>query len=209
MIRIASLCAIAMSLLVLPSYAAQIAVTDNLDLEIALREGWTLHLDPPDALVREMASHVAHEPAAANASIVQIEQVTRKRLAANEAFVYHAASGAHLEIDFSPLQEGSSSPSLQTLRNSAEYAAQSLENEQDVAEMTWEVLPATLKGVENVYLLSAEYLQHDHPMTFWGYIGFVEQNWFFLYFTAPGNAPEVLHEMRSMFESMMIRSVSG
>ena len=56
------------SLLALPSYAAEIAVTESLVVEIDLSEGWALHLEPPDALVKEMAAHVAHEPAAVAAA---------------------------------------------------------------------------------------------------------------------------------------------
>ena len=47
-------------------------------------------MEPPEELVKEAALHVAHEPAAAKASAEQIEKVTRKRMAANEAFIYHA-----------------------------------------------------------------------------------------------------------------------
>jgi hypothetical protein len=195
------------NLLALPSYAAEIAVAENLIFEIKLDEGWTLHSEPPEALVTEAATHVAHEPAAANASAAQIEKVTRKRMAVNEAFIYHAASGAHLDVDFSPLEQGSSAPSLRTLRSSAEFAAQSLEGEKGVSDLVWDVASATIDGVDDTFMLSADYLQHGQPKAFRGYIGYVKEYWFFLYFTAAGRSSEALQEMQSMLEFASIRLV--
>ena len=208
MFRVLFVLCLAVNLWVCPSYAAEITVADNLLLEINLRDGWTLHREPPEALVKEAASHVAHEPAAANATTEQIETVARKRMTANEAFVYHAASGAHLDIDFSPLGQGSSAPSARTLRSSAEAAAQSLEGEGDIAGLVWDVTSVAINGVDDTFLLSASYLQHDQPMTFRGYIGYVENYWFFLYFTAPGRDSEVLHEMQAMLAHISIRTAS-
>lgn len=193
-------------LLALPSHAAEIVVAENLIFTIKPSESWALFLEPPESLVKEAASHVAHEPAAANATAEQIENVARKRMAANEAFVYHAASGAHLDIDFSPLDQGNSAPSARTLRNSAKYAAQSLEGEDDVTDLVWDVTSAKINGVDDTFLLSAKYLQHDHPMTFRGYIGYVEKYWFFLYFTAPERYPEALREMQEMLDHASIRT---
>ncbi|MGK2944341.1 MAG: hypothetical protein ACSLFC_06345 [Desulfuromonadales bacterium] len=199
---------LAMSLVALPSHAVEIAVTETLVFDIELSEGWALHLEPPEALVKENASHVAHEPAAANATAEQIEEVARKRLTVNEAFVYHAASSAHLDIDFSSLDPGQSAPSARTLRNSAEYAAQSLQNEDDIDEVVWDVTSAKINGVDETFVLSADYLQHGQPMTFRGYIGYIDQYWFFLYFTAPGKKPAALQEMQLMLERASIRSTA-
>lgn len=207
MVRFISFFIVGLWFLATSAQAVEITVTDTLVLDINLKEGWTLHLEPPEALVAEMAAHVAHEPAAANASIKQVEKVTRKRMAANEAFIYHAASGAHLDIDFSPLGPDSSAPSAQTLRNSAEFAAQSLEGDEGVTETTGKVTTVTIDGAGDVALLTAEYRRHDLPMVFYGYIGFVAKHWFFLYFTAPGNDPGLLQEMQSMIDLMVIRTV--
>ena len=198
---------LAVILTALPVHAAEIAVAENLVFDIDLSAGWTLHAEPPATLVTEAASHIAHEPAAANATAEQIEKVARKRMAANEAFLYHAASGAHLDIDFSPLEQGASAPSTRTLRNSAEYAAQSLEGEDDVTGLVWEVTPIKIAGAAETFLLSATYLQHEQPMTFLGYIGYAEGYWFFLYFTTPGKSPATLQEMQTMLDRASIRSV--
>jgi len=205
MIRFVFLFALAMSLLLLPATAAEIVIFEDLLVELPLSEGWALHLEPPDALVKEMAAHVAHEPAAANASAAQIEKVTRKRMAANEAFVYHAASGAHLEIDFSPLEQGASAPSTKTLRTSAEYAAQSLEGEEDVSNVVWEVIPVKIQGAREAFQLVADYQQHDLPVKFVGTIGSVQGYWFFLYFTDPSQKPEVFEEMQEMLGKLVVR----
>jgi hypothetical protein len=194
-------------LLALPSYAAEIAVTESLVVEIDLSEGWALHLEPPDALVKEMAAHVAHEPAAvaANATPEQIERVARKRMMANEAIVYHAASGAYLYIDFSAVDQGASAPRSKDLRNSAEYAAQSLENEEDVTAVVWEVTPVKVNGAREAFQLAADYRQHEFPMKFMGIIGYVEGYWFFLYYTDTMKDPETFGEMMSMLEKLVVR----
>ena len=205
MIRYAFILSLVVSLLALPSYAAEITVTQSLVVEINLSEGWSLHLEPPDALVKEMALHVAHEPAAANATAEQIEKVTRKRMAANEATVYHAASGAHLDIDFSALDQGQSAPSSQTLRNSAKYAAQSLESEEDIADVVWEVTEIDINGAREAFQLAADYKQHEHPVKFLGIIGYVEGYWFFLYYTDPGKDSGTFGEMQTMLEQLVVR----
>jgi hypothetical protein len=205
MIRYTFILSLVVSLLALPSYAAEIAVTQSLVVEINLSEGWSLHLEPPDALVKEMALHVAHEPAAANATAEQIEKVTRKRMAANEATVYHAASGAHLDIDFSALDQGQSAPSSQTLRNSAKYAAQSLESEEDIADVVWEVTEIDINGAREAFQLAADYKQHEHPVKFLGIIGYVEGYWFFLYYTDPGKDSGTFGEMQTMLEQLVVR----
>lgn len=205
MIRYPFVLSLVLGLMVLPVDAAEIVVTENLVVEINVTEGWTLHLEPPDALVKEMAVHVAHEPAAANATAEQIENVARKRLAVNEATVYHAASGAHLDIDFSALDPGQSAPSSITLRNSAEYAAQSLEGEDDVAEVVWEVTPGKVNGARDAFQLAADYKKHDLPVKFLGIIGYVEGYWFFLYYTDPGKDPGTFGEMQSMLEELTVR----
>lgn len=208
MMRYSVALGLVMMLLVLPCHADEIAVTETLVLDINLMQGWALYLEPPEALVKESARHVAHEPAAAKATADQIEAVARKRLEVNEAFVYHAASGAHLDIDFSSLDPGQSAPSARTLRNSAEYAAQSLQNEDDVDEVVWSVTSAKINGVDETFVLSADYLQHNQPMTFRGYVGYIDNYWFFLYFTAPGKNPAVLQEMQLMLERASIRSTA-
>ena len=190
------------------SGAAGLAVTKDLVFTIDPVDGWTVHLaDPPEALVEETARHLAHEPAAAKATPEQIKIVARKRLASNEVIVYHASSGAHLDIDFSPLDEGTSAPNSRTLKKSAEYAAHSLAEEDDVTDAVWDVRVVEIDGARDTHLLSVKFMKHGAPMVFRGYVGTVERHWFFLYFTAPGDKPQVLQEMESMLSNASIRIV--
>lgn len=199
---------LALTLLAQPGHAVEVAVTGTLSFDIDLAAGWVLHREPPDALVKELATHVAHEPAAAAATAEQIETVARRRLSANQAILYHAASGAHLDIAFSPLDPGEAVPGPRALRRSAEIAAGSLERESDVAEVAWEITPAAMTGADGLLLLSAGYLQHGRPMVFLGYVGYTAGYWIFLYFTAPGEPPELLREMRGMLARAAIRPAS-
>lgn len=209
MLRPLLLCTLVVLLWVLPVHAVEIAVVKNLILEIDLREGWSLHREPPDALVEEMAAHVAHEPAAANASLEQVEKVTRKRMAANEAIIYHSSSGAYLSIDFSALGQGESAPASSTLRLSAEFAAQSLEGEEGVSAVVWEVSQVNIEGAREAFQLSADYKQHDLPVKFVGIVGYAEGYWFFLYFTDPSQSPVVFEQMQGMLKKLVVRRAAS
>ena len=186
--------------------AAEFKIADDLLFVIEPVEGWTLHLqDPPDSLVKEYASHVAHEPAAANASPEKIELVARNRLLANEAIIYHEDSGAHLYIDHSPYSKGDPLPNSKNLAKSAEFAGESLANEDDVSEAVSTIKQASFNGLDSAYLLSATFLKHDEPMIFHGYIGGVANDWLYLYFTSPADRTEVIREMETMLETAAVR----
>jgi hypothetical protein len=203
--KYAILSIMALSLMALPCHAVEINVSETLVLGINVLEGWTLYLDPPDALVKETARHVAHQPAAATATIEQIENAARKLLAANEAFVYHAASGAHLDIDFSPLDPGASAPTSKGLHNSADFAAESLAREEAVTDVVSAVSPFEIDGVREAFQLAAEYTQHHLPMKFLGIIGYVDDYMFYLYYTDPGKDPAVFDEMQDMLGTVTVR----
>jgi hypothetical protein len=192
-------------LLALPCAAAEIAVSKSLTLDIDLARGWSLSLEPPQALVEETARQIAREPEAAKASAMQIESAARKRLAVNEAFVCHAASGACLTIDFSPLRPGEAAPGASSLRYSARAAAESLASEEDVAEVSWEVTPCKVEGAGEAFQLSADYRKHGRPIRFLGVIGYVDGSWFFLYFTDPGADPAVFAEMQAMLKQASVQ----
>ncbi|MEJ2469921.1 MAG: hypothetical protein P8Y91_08165 [Desulfuromonadales bacterium] len=188
--------------------AVDIAATPSLVFSVPVPSGWTLHVkDPPAELVRETASHIAHEPGAENATPAQVNAVARKRLLENEAILYHAASGAHLDIDFSPLAAGESPPGNRTLKNSAKYAAESLKSESDVSDVAWQVTDATIPGASSTYLLLASYRKHEQPMIFRGYIGFAGNAWFFLYLTAPADATDVLRQGQQIIDEGSIQMV--
>jgi hypothetical protein len=192
-------------LLALPCQGAEVAVAESLFLEINPGPGWVLSLAAPETLVEDTARQIAHEPAAANATAEQVESVARRRLAANEAFVYHAASGAYLTIDFSPLEAGESAPDSSTLRDSARMAAESLVSEEGVAAVVWDVTPRKVTGAREAFQLAADYRQNGRPMKFFGIIGYVEGSWFFLYYTDPGSDPAAFGEMQGMLENVAVR----
>lgn len=191
--------------LVIPisSFASTYHLTEDIILHLDVKDGWTLHLeDAPERLVQEIASHIAHEPAADSLTHEQITLVAKKRLEANEGILYHASSGAHLDLDFSLVAEGEHQPKDHALKTSAEYAGQSLSNEKDVSEAVWDVGQSHIKGLDSVYRLSASYKRHGEAFVFWGYIGAIKNHWVYLYFTAPASQSDVLSEMANMFDEM-------
>lgn len=189
--------------------AIDIPVATSLVVSVPVAEGWTVHRDPPVELVRETARCIAHNRAAAQATPEQIENLARRRLLANEAIVYHVATGAHLDVDFSPLGADELPPSRETVRRSADYAAHSLEGEADVSALTWEVAPFAMTGASEAFLLRARYMQHERPMQQLAVVGYVEGFWFFLYGTVPGEDPRAMTEMRAMLEQVVVQRPEG
>lgn len=187
--------------------AIEIAVAEDLVIDIELSPGWVLFLEPPQALVEAMAKHIAHDPAAADATAEQIKRVARKRLSANEAIIYHAASGAHLDVDFSALTPGEAVPDVRMLRQSAQFAAASLQAEEDITALEWNLSPADITGMAEAVLLTADYLRDGAPVAFLGCLGYTDQYWVFLYGSVPGAAPEILQDLQKMLNQASIRSV--
>lgn len=195
------------ALMTVPAFADTIDVGGGLVLDIAVQPDWTIPQEPPAALVEEIAEHIGHEAEEQGASPTraQLLQVARQRLAANEAIIYHE-SGAHLDIDFSPLDAGEKPPAKKTLRNSAKYAAQSLQSEEGVSDVVWEVQPFEVKGARDAFLLSADYQQHAEPVRFLGVIGSAGNQWFFLYYTDRGKSAGTFEAMQEMLASVEIRT---
>lgn len=197
-------------LLTVPGLAAaeSISVGDKLLLDLTLPEGWTIHTKAPTALLDEIAEHVEHEAEAAGAQPTRerIYEIAEKRLGANEAIVYHAASGAHLDIDFSPLEADEKAPSDKALKLSAEYASQSLEGDEGVSAVRSQVEPAEVTGARAAFRLTADYKHHEHEMKFLGLIGFAADHWFYLYYTDPQKVEQTYAEMQAIMTSARIRS---
>lgn len=195
--------------LALPCLAVEIDVGQGLVVELTLEPGWAVYQQAPAALVDETAEHIAHEEAAKNASAEQIRRVAEKRLAANEAIIYHAASGSHLDIDFSPLAAEEAAPRDQDLEASARFAEQSLETEEGVHDLTAKIVAAQVPGARTAYRLNAAYRHHEEPVEFIGIIGFAARQWFYLYFTSPGKDPKALVDIEKMLGSLQIKPAAG
>ncbi len=172
-----------------PAPDALLAVAPGLSVGINLPdEKWIIASEAPDFLVEEMAEHIAHDLEAQGkaAERATIETAVAKRLAANEHFVFSPVSGAHMEIDFSPLDPGDAAPSRDSVADSARYAAESLESEEGIDELSYEVGRARIYGADYAYELQARFMKHDVAMRFYGLVGFVDFSWFFIYYTDAG-----------------------
>jgi len=150
------------------SSAADIVVGDGLILTLEPADGWVVHSSAPEALVGEIAEHIAHESEAQgyHPTPDEVHQAALKRLAANEAIVYHAASNSHIDIDFSPISLKEKAPQLKTLKGSAGYAVQSLEGEEGVSGLQHTIRVVDVAGAGEAARLEAKYLHHDQTVTF-------------------------------------------
>ncbi len=191
----------------LPLQAAEIAVGGGLVLSVDLAEGWVVHTKAPESLVEEIAEHIEHEAVAQgyDPSPEQVREAALKRLDANEAILYHAASGSHIDIDFSHLKPKEKAPALSVLKKSADYASQSLEGEEGVSDMKHAIRVVTVPGAGEAAQLDATYRHHEEVVTFIGVIGYVDRAWFFLYSTVFGEDPVLQQGAEAMLASATVR----
>ena len=190
-----------------PAPETLLSVAPRLSVGINLPGGnWKVTSAAPDFLVEGMAEHVAHdlESQGKVADRTAIEAIVAKRLAANEYFVFNPVSGAHMEIDFSPLAPGEVAPSRDSVANSARFAADSLGSEEGVAELSYEVGKARIYGADYAYSLQASFLKHDVATRFYGLIGFVDASWFFIYYTDAGKDPENYPQATQILHSVQV-----
>jgi len=173
----------------LPTDAADTyPIFETLNLQLQLPHGWQAATTPPASLVAETAEHLGHEAAASgkNPSTEQLDQLARKRLAANELIVFTPASRANLTIDFSPLEEDESAPSAATIEKSSVYAAEGMKEEEGASGVDYSHRPIKLPGAELAHRFDLHYRHHDEPIDFVGIVGYTARSWFFFYFANPG-----------------------
>lgn len=166
--------------------ADTIAIDRNLSLRLEPPGGdWTLTKEAPSFLLEETVEHLRHELAGKNKAVPEekILEAARRRLQANEAYLCQSVSGACLVIDFSPLRPGETPPSARSVKQSAKYAAEGLEEEEGISGVKHNVRKIVFPGAASAYRIDASYRQHGTPSTFKGIVGFAGSHWFYLYYT--------------------------
>ncbi len=194
-----------MSCAVPPAPETQLKVAPGLAVGFNLPQGpWKVASKAPEFLVEAMTEHIAHdlEEEGKPADRASIEAVVGKRLAANEYFIFNPGSGAHMEIDFSPLGPDEAPPSCGSVADSARYAGESLGSEEGIAGLTQQVERVRIHEADCAYGLQASFKKHDVPTRFYGLIGFVDRSWFFIYYTDSGrdqlDYPQAMEILRSV-----------
>jgi hypothetical protein len=188
-------------------YSASLDIAPGKVLHLSLpSEHWTISSVPPEFLVDEMAGHLNDGmlKMARQAGIEDRRGAALHLLSQNELFVYQAATGAHMQIDFSRLRDGESVPSRKTVEVSAEYSGQALVNEDDVDLDNFEVVAFDLPGTSATFRLSAEYDKHGRRYNFVGLIGYADPYWVYFYYTEPSSADSDTEEIDSLMSSISI-----
>ncbi len=184
-------------------------VAPDLALELTLPGShWVAKAQPPEFLVEERVEHAAHEIEHQGNQVPSAEQLlamVRRQLSGNEIYVYNPDTRAHLEIDFSPLNKGESPPGEKSLASSARYAGQSLESEEGVSDLRFRTEKADFPWAKTAYRLEADYLFHGEKRRFLGIIGFIRDNWVFLYYTDPLARGDDFQEMEAILSGLNLR----
>ncbi|HKL48873.1 MAG TPA: hypothetical protein VJ882_04380 [Desulfuromonadales bacterium] len=199
---------IALALFLLPATAisGSFRLAEDIVLEVELPgERWNVSNEPSSALVESIAEHMHHdlEAQGKDVSEKQVHRAARERLAANELFI-RSDSGAHIEIDISPIKSGKKSPSEGTVKSSARYAGQSMASEEGVSKASSEISEFDLPGASVAYRLDIDFVRHEKSMNFLGVIGFDKPYWLYFYGTDPQVDPRDAEEMEKIFQSLRI-----
>jgi len=196
-------------LLFLPalSPAVSIPVDDRLQLDFTLAgERWVFSREAPDFLVEKTVGEIRDEllKQKKDPGEEAILTAARKRIAANEGFIFNPRTRAYLLIDFSPLRPGEDPPSSKTVALSARYAGEGLLEEEGFSEVTQKSAASSLSGAETAFRIDARYRRLGKPEVFVGIVGFAPPCWFYLYYTDPLADPGDLAEMEGVLRSMKV-----
>lgn len=167
---------------------------------------WQINKNPPEFLVRERAAHL-HEPqleAARKAGLKTPEEAATRMLQVNELFMFNPQTGAHLEIDFSPLRDGESPPVPGTLEASAKFAAEGLDAEEGIELLDSKVSEVHIGGAEHAFRVDADYRRHGKSVRFIGIVTFAQGNWVFLYYTGPEQSKDDLAVVNDILSKVTI-----
>ncbi len=190
-----------------PQVNRTVEISPGLSLGVYLpSDRWTMTSEIPEFLVEDRAEHIEHELAEKGQKVSrdQLLDAARKRLAANELFIFNPASKASMEIDFSPLKDGEAAPSRRTVAASARYAGDSLSQEEGVSEARFSDRKADVFGARDAYRLDADYKHHDEKTRFLGIVGFAAPYWFYAYYTDHLAVPSDHQEMDRIVRSLLI-----
>lgn len=188
------------------SWGESVRLAEDLTIDVTLPASrWEMSSAPAQALLDETVEHLHHELEGKGKDLSgdAIKQLAVKRLAVNELFL-RSESGAHIEIDVSPLNSGEEGPSARGVEKSAEYAGQSMESEEGVEDAAAHVKKVDLQGVSYVFRLDLDYKLHGQKMKFVGLIGFEDPYWLYFYATNPLNDDRDTEEIEAILQSLKV-----
>lgn len=170
------------------AFATEVQITDALGIRFKQPpKHWQVSSEPPAFLLEQHAAHITPDKlrAAAKSGINTPEELAKAMLKGNDLYVFNPVTGAHLDIDFSPLKAGEEPPAASTLKASARFAAESLMDEEGIKGAKSKVSGRTLSDGQRAYQITAEFAKHGLPTRFVGVITYAHRNWIYLYYTGP------------------------
>lgn len=169
-------------------FATEVKITDALSIRFNQPpKHWQISNEPPAFLLEQHAAHITPEKlqAARKSGISTPEELAKAMLKGNDLYVFNPVTGAHLDIDFSPLKEGEDPPVDNTLKASARLASEGLMDEEGIEGANSKVSSRTLTGGQRAHQITAEFKKHGTPTRFIGVITYAHRNWIYLYYTGP------------------------
>lgn len=195
-----------------PLWAETIQVNPQIFLTINLPSSkWVLSRQAPAFFVEQTRNLVKEDMLALgkDASPQRVQEFTRQRLEANEAYVFNPASGAILTIDFSPLRPGEEAPLSKDVSTSSRFALESLQNEKGVRLVQKSSGKTDVKGARLAYRIEARYVRGEQAKEFIGIVGYLRPCWFFFYYNDSLKDPGDLGGMKKILRSIVLKRGGG
>ncbi len=191
----------------LAATAETVQISSKTSVHFTIPAGWELAEQPPAELLELLAEHIAHDASnkGHSPSQEQLLAAAKKRLKANEVLLYNPKTLAAMTIDFSHLRQDERPPSKESIKLSAKYAGQSLEQEEGVSQFESKIQDVKVIGAWYASRFDADYLHHDDNTHFTGIVGFSAPNWFFFYFTDYLKDPIDKINAEKVFDSLWIQ----
>lgn len=188
------------------AYAETVHISNLISIVFDIPEGWVQAKEPPQPMLEIFAEHIGHEAEEKghSPSHEQLIEAAQKRLKTNDVILYNPNTNAHMLLDMSPLRRGEKAPSKNSIRLSAKYAGQSLEQEEGVTNLTGQSSAFSIPGAWYAYRYDADYLHHDEKMRFSGVVGFISPYWFYYYHTNYLKDPADLEKAEKIFKTLHI-----
>lgn len=186
-------------------FAEMVPIASDLSLSIDVPQTkWTISSEAPAFLVNHIAEHMDKDmlEKARQAGIKSASEAARKMLSANELFVFNQDSGAHLEIDVSPLKADEKPPSNRAIVYSARFAGESLASEEGMSGVTFDTSRFRVPGAKTAHRIDASYMREGQKNRFIGIVGFAAPYWFYFYYTDPLASPQDKEDFENILKSI-------
>jgi len=201
-------------LMLIPSFASgQTArLPGNYMINFTLpSDRWEVSADAPALAIEAMMVDMSHDKKKKGEEVdmVKLRALSEEFIKINDLFIYNQATEAYLMISLSPYGREEKPPTEKTIRSSAHWAVEALDDHAEVEDLDSYrtiVQSVEISGVEYATQIVSDNPLFGEPHNFIGVIGFAYPYWVFLYYNDKAKDPGDLSEMQQIIKSVELIS---